>query len=70
MADNENKKSNEEVNKKPVEKKNTANQEKNKKVETKEISGSYITGIIGAILILNWAYKLLKHTVKILIDMK
>ncbi len=29
-----------------------------------------ITGIIGAILILNWAYKLLKHTVKILIDMK
>ena len=50
MADNENKKSNEEVNKKPVEKKNTANQEKNKKVETKEISGSYITGIIGAII--------------------
>ena len=50
MADNEDKKSNEEVNKKPVEKKNTANQEKNKKVETKEISGSYITGIIGAII--------------------
>ena len=50
MADNENKKSNEEVKKKPVEKKNTANQEKNKKVETKEISGSYVTGIIGAII--------------------
>ncbi|MCD7878320.1 MAG: cation diffusion facilitator family transporter [Candidatus Gastranaerophilales bacterium] len=29
-----------------------------------------LTGIIGAILILIWAYKLLKHTVKILIDMK
>ena len=50
MADNENKKSNEEVKKKPVEKKNTANQEKNKKIETKEISGSYVTGIIGAII--------------------
>ena len=29
-----------------------------------------ITGIFGAILILNWASKLLKHTVKILIDME
>lgn len=29
-----------------------------------------LTGILGAILILIWALKLLKHTVKILIDMK
>lgn len=28
-----------------------------------------ITGIIGALLIVIWAYRLLKHTVKILIDM-
>ena len=29
-----------------------------------------LTGILGAILIVIWAYKLLKNTVKILIDMK
>ena len=29
-----------------------------------------LTGIFGAILIIIWAYKLLRHTVKILIDMK
>ena len=50
MADNENKKPNEKLEKEPVEKKDTTKQEKNKKVETKEISGSYVTGIIGAII--------------------
>lgn len=51
MADNENKKPNEKLEKEPVEKKNTTKQEnKAKKVETKETSGSYVTGIIGAII--------------------